>query len=96
MLIFGWIGGILSNLYNFPQIYHTYKIKSSKDLSIISLLFRFLSYVLFIIHAFIIDDPPLFWNTIISLIQLLIIIFQFYYYRNKNSSKKEENIDNVT
>ena len=74
MLLFGWIGGILSNIYNIPQIYHTYKIKSTKDLSILSILVRLVSYTFYIIHAIIIEDPPLLWNTIVSQIQVIIIL----------------------
>ena len=95
MLIFGWIGGVLSNVYNFPQIYHTYKMKSSKDLSLISMMFRFSSYIFYILHGFYISDPPLIWNTTASLIQLLIIIFQFYYYKKNNLPKKEQQINEI-
>ncbi len=83
MLIFGWIAGILSNIYNFPQIYHTFKTKSSKDLSISSILFRLTSYLFYIIHANVINDPPLLWNTIISFFQVLVIAFQYFYYKKK-------------
>lgn len=84
MLLFGWIGGILSNIYNVPQIYHTYKIKSSKDLSILSILVRLFSYTFYIIHANIIEDPPLLWNTIVSQIQVIIILIQYITYSKKS------------
>jgi uncharacterized protein with PQ loop repeat len=90
MLLFGWIAGILSNIYNVPQIYHTWKIKSSKDLSIISILFRLASYSFYIVHANIIKDPPLLWNTIISFFQVLVIAFQYFFYKY-NIDKNEEN-----
>lgn len=87
MLIFGWIGGILSNVYNIPQIYHTYKVKSSKDISKCSILFRMTSYIFYAIHAFIIKDPPLLYNTSISCLQLLIISFQYVYYGKQNQNE---------
>ena len=92
MLLFGWIGGILSNIYNVPQIYHTYKIKSSKDLSILSIIVRLFSYTFYIIHANIIKDPPLLFNTIISQIQVIIILIQYIIYSKKSieNNKIEE------
>lgn len=90
MLLFGWIAGILSNIYNIPQIYHTWKTKSSKDLSIISILFRLTSYIFYIIHANVIKDPPLFWNTILSFVQVIIMTIQYLIY------KKDEIKDEIT
>ena len=88
MLLFGWIAGILSNVYNIPQIYHTWKTKSSKDLSILSILVRLTSYIFYIIHANVIKDPPLFWNTILSVVHVIIIIIQYLIYK-KNEIKDE-------
>jgi len=95
MLIFGWLGGILSNIYNLPQIYHTYKTKSTKDLSICSLLFRLLSYLLYIIHANIIQDPPLLWNTIVSMFQVILIMIQYFLYNKNENSQNSQNIEIV-
>ena len=89
MLVFGWIGGILSNIYNIPQIYHTYKIKSTKDLSLLSIFVRLFSYTFYIIHAIIISDPPLLWNTIVSQIQVIIILIQYLIY-NKNKLENDK------
>ena len=86
VLVFGWIGGSLSVIYNIPQIYHTWKTKSSKDISIYSIFFRLTSYIFYIIHALIIKDPPLLWMTICSLLQVLLISFQYYSYSCKNST----------
>ena len=95
MLIFGWVAGVISNTYNLPQIYHTYKTKSTKDLSFASIFFRLLSYVLYIIHADIIKDPPLLWNTVVSTIQVIFIIIQYFMYRNNIKSKEIENIEEI-
>ena len=88
MLLFGWIAGILSNIYNIPQIYHTWKTKSSKDLYRMSILVRLTSYIFYIIHASVIKDPPLFWNTILSVVQVIIMIIQYLIYK-KNEIKDE-------
>lgn len=95
MLIFGWIAGIISNMYNLPQIYHTYKTKSTKDLSIFSILFRLLSYILYIIHANIIQDPPLLWNTIISSVQVIFIMIQYFIYSKNINVENSQNIEIV-
>jgi MtN3 and saliva related transmembrane protein len=93
MLLFGWIAGILSNIYNIPQIYHTWKTKSSKDISIISILFRLTSYIFYIIHAYIIKDPPLFWNTLLSFVQVIIITIQYFIYKKKEGGDTDINND---
>ena len=90
VLVFGWIGGSLSVIYNIPQIYHTWKTKSSKDISIYSIFFRLTSYIFYIIHALIIEDPPLLWMTLCSLIQVLLISFQYYIYSCKKKNEKNE------
>jgi len=95
MLVFGWLAGILSNIYNIPQIYHTYKTKSTKDISVIAILFRLSSYILYVIHANIIQDPPLLWNTMISFIQVIFIMIQYYIYRNVKIPETIETIEIV-
>lgn len=81
MLIFGWLGGGLSVVYNIPQIYHIYKNKSVGDISIYSLLVRLISYFFYIIHGYLIMDPPLLFMTLASLIQVLILSFQYFMYK---------------
>ena len=92
MLVFGWIGGSLSVIYNIPQIYHIYKIKSVGDISILSLIVRLISYTFYITHALIIKDPPLLWMTGFSLLQVLIICIQYYIYEHR--SKKISEVSN--
>lgn len=84
MLYFGWIGGGLSVTYNIPQIYYIWKTKTVEGISIYSLAVRIFSYFFYIIHGFIIKDPPLLWMTSISLLQVLIICVQYFLY---NSNK---------
>jgi len=83
MLIFGWIGGGLSVVYNIPQIHHIYKNKSVGDISVYSLLVRIISYIFYIIHGYLIMDPPVLFMTLASLLQVLIICLQYFIYRNK-------------
>jgi uncharacterized protein with PQ loop repeat len=82
MLIFGWIGGGLSVVYNIPQIYHTYKNKSVGDISIYSLLVRIISYLFYILHGYLIMDPPILFMTLASLLQVLIICVQYFIYKD--------------
>lgn len=82
MLIFGWIGGGLSVVYNIPQIYHIYKNKSVGDISIYSLLVRIISYLFYILHGYLIMDPPILFMTLASLLQVLIICVQYFIYKD--------------
>lgn len=82
MLIFGWIGGGLSVVYNIPQIYHIYKNKSVGDISVYSLLVRIISYLFYILHGYLIMDPPILFMTLASLLQVLIISVQYFIYKD--------------
>lgn len=78
--VFGWVGGGLSLLYNFPQMYHIWKRKTAKDLSMISLTVRLISYALYLTHGFLIGDEPLLYMTMGSMIQVTMIVCQKCYY----------------
>ena len=81
-LVFGWLAGAFSTAYNIPQIYLIYKRKSAKDISLNSLVIRIISYIFYIVHASIIEDPPLLYMTAAVLSQALIMSTQKFIYRN--------------
>ena len=85
-LIFGWLAGAFSTAYNIPQIYLIYKTKSAKDISLYSLIIRIISYVFYILHATMIEDPPLLYMTAAVLSQALIMSMQKFVYRNSKSA----------
>lgn len=81
--IFGWLGGGIALIYNIPQLYRNFKRKTCDDISQTSLFLRVVSYVLYIIHGWLIEDPPLLWMTLGGMIQIIIIWIQIIMYHGK-------------
>ena len=82
--IFGWFGGSIAVIYNIPQIYKNYKTKSCDDISQVSISMRILSYIFYIIHGIIINDPPLLWMTLIGCLQLILLWVQIIFYTKRS------------
>jgi len=80
-LIFGWIGTAITIAYKLPQMYTFYKEKSSKGISIISYGIQTSSYVLYGIHGYLIEDPPVLTVSSVSLVLNLILCCQYFYYK---------------
>lgn len=77
---FGWAGGALSVVQLLPQIRLLCRTKSGTQISRLALGIRVAGYVLYLIHASKIGDPPLFYMTLAGLILLGIIILQIVYF----------------
>lgn len=84
IIIFGWIAGCISVIYNIPQIYYTYKLKDVSSISGYSLCFKLTSGVLYIVHGYLINDTAGYVMTTISTSQTLITLFQYYLYNKPN------------
>ena len=80
MLIFGWVGGIINCLHSFPQMYKIIVTKSIRDISLTSLCIKLLAAVLYMVHGFLINDPPLLYMTLVCVIQYSVLIMQYKYY----------------
>ena len=76
----GWVGGVLSAVQLFPQILKLHRTQSAANLSPLSFAIRFTSYVCYIVHAFNIGDPPLFWMTLTGMLLLCVTIGQMVWY----------------
>ena len=80
MLIFGWIGGIINAFHVLPQMHKIYRRKSTKDISLYSLLIKLFAGITYTIHGIIINDPPLLYMTALMVVQYLFILGQYKYY----------------
>ena len=83
---FGWLGTTCTIIYKLPQIYKLYKSKTSKGLSIISYGIQTVSYVPYVVHGIIINDPPTFAMGLFSLILNIIICLQICFYKRYYNS----------
>ena len=82
-----WTANILGLLYNIPQIYHTYITKKVDDISLLSLILRFISSLLWSFYCvyFNLLDIGISWY--ITFISSLLII----YYKVRQQIMREIN-----
>jgi len=74
------IAPLLNSLQQIPQLYKTYSTKQVRDLSFESLLFMFISSVVWVLHGIIIWDPSLLISASISTCINLILLILFIRY----------------
>ena len=86
---FGWIASTLAIIYNIPQIYRIYKMKSTRDISTYGYIIKLLSYILYLTHGAIIKDPSALVCSAINLLQILTILAQIRYYKVQIITQKE-------
>lgn len=76
----GWAGGALSVVQLVPQIRLLCRTKSGTQISRAALSIRVCGYIMYLVHATNIGDPPLFFMTLVGLVLLSIIILQIVYF----------------
>jgi MtN3 and saliva related transmembrane protein len=81
--IYGWIASIITLIYKLPQIYKLYKRKTSKDISVLSLVIQSTGYIFYIIHSININDNPIMLMGSGALFQTLILILLWFFYKEK-------------
>jgi MtN3 and saliva related transmembrane protein len=93
--VFLVIANIINLFYNIPQMYRTYKCKSTKDFSTMFLLFRFIGNVIWVEYAVALGSFLMLLNNIVTVVSTLFI----GYYKIKEIHaerqlyKKQINID---
>tara|TARA_B100000700_G_C14707107_1_gene697307 strand:+ start:395 stop:703 length:309 start_codon:yes stop_codon:yes gene_type:complete len=88
--IFGWIASSITLLYKLPQIYKIVKTKSSKDLSMRSIVLQSLGYIFYILHGHTIKDLPILVMGSVALCENTICIFLHLKYRNNKKDETEQ------
>ncbi|MDG1436977.1 MAG: SemiSWEET family transporter [Rickettsiaceae bacterium] len=78
--IIGFMAAFTSTISLIPQIYRTYKLKSSYDLSYLMLLNFFVTSVLWIIYGVMITSMVVWGTNVIMLIFSIILLFLKYIY----------------
>ena len=85
--IFGWLSSLITFVYKIPQIYKLYKDKNADGLSLLSLNIQGFGYILYSLHGYFNDDPPILWGMMPPFVQNCIIIGMVIYYNKYNSSR---------
>lgn len=86
----GWLGGFLSAVQLLPQIVRLHRTRSAGDLSRWSFVIRLAAYGCYLVHGRNIQDPPLFWMTLMGTVLLCVTIGQMAWYSSKKPEKPEE------
>ena len=82
-IFYGWVANIIFIIAQLSQIYHTFLVKKTKDISYI-LQFLWLSgNVLYTVYGYINWSSVIFYGNLITSIAMLINIFQKIYYDRK-------------
>ena len=81
--MYGWVAGACSLLQKLPQIYLVYCRKSARDISGWMLGVQVVGLVLYVIHAWQIDDPPLLYACVGILAQCAVLVGQKAWYHRR-------------
>ena len=92
--IFGWIASSITLLYKLPQIYKIVKSKSSKDLSMRSIVLQSAGYIFYIVHGFTVKDLPILVMGSVALCENTVCMFLHLKYRNNREDETEQNPSN--
>ena len=89
--IFGYLGGIMVCIQEVPQFIKIIRTKSTDDLSIIGLILRCISGIIWFIYGFLLMELPiLLCNSIYTTLGFIILIFKIHYdKKNKNKNKNK-------
>ena len=71
--IVGYIGAVFLSLLLLPQVYQTYKMKKSDQISYIFVILEILTSITFIIYGVFIDSVPIIVANNISLISGILL-----------------------
>ena len=80
--VFGWIASSITIIYKLPQIYKLYNTKSSKDLSILSIIIQTFGYIFYAIHGWIIQDLPVLFMGTVAFVENVIMGIMYFWYKN--------------
>ena len=89
--IYGHIAGVLTISTMLPQLFHTWRTKSTRDLSMIMLIINQISGIFWVIYSLSTYNIVLFiYDTSASIISFFMIcskIYFDYYYSNETASE---------
>jgi MtN3 and saliva related transmembrane protein len=92
--IFLVIANIINLFYNIPQMYKTYKCKSTKDFSSLFLLLRIIGNLIWVEYAIEINSMLMLINNIVTIISSLFIgYYKFIEIKNNKLNNKLNNIE---
>ena len=86
--IYGHIAGVLTISTMIPQLFHTWKIKSTRDLSMLMLLIHQISGIFWVVYALSTYNVVLFiYDTTASIINFVMICSKIYFdYHRENTT----------
>ncbi|MDR1112853.1 MAG: hypothetical protein LBL18_03740 [Bacteroidales bacterium] len=80
---FGTVAFLLSCIGLIPQIWKSFKTKSTEDISILMLINYLVCSVCWIVYGCYVKSHPVIWSNVAMLVTSFISIVQKYYYDRK-------------
>ena len=93
--VFGYLGGFMLVVTLIPQVYHTYKTKKIRDLSLLFILFQIITCILFLVYGALLVELPLLIANSIVMFQQLLLLYAKMFFKNENTNKIIPNIPDV-
>ena len=84
----GYCGSFLISINLIPQIYHIYKIKNVKSISIISYFLNIFSAIFMIAYGVLINKFPIIISNSMILIFSVIMLFLKYLYKEEHENNE--------
>lgn len=72
--LLGLLGGTLTTVSFFPQVFKTWKTKSTKDVSLVMFLLLTVGIMIWIVYGFLIGSLPIIVSNSVSFILSLVIL----------------------
>lgn len=84
------IANILNLVYNIPQMWKTYKLKTTRDISGWFLILRTITSILWILYSFYISNFQYLFASLITIIATLFVGYYKILEKNKEVNEEEE------
>lgn len=72
--LLGLLGGTLTTVSFFPQVFKTWKTKSTKDVSLVMFLLLTVGIMIWIVYGFLIGSLPIIVSNSVSFVLSLVIL----------------------
>lgn len=93
--IFIWIANGIGFIYNFPQVYHTYKTKKTADISSMFIILRSVASIMWIFYCSYFFMPDVLVSWIITFSSNMVIVYYKYVYRHHNDDHHSDTQNSI-
>lgn len=88
----GYIGGFLLIITLLPQIYHTFKTKQTRDISLLFMILEIVTCIFFFTYGIIINENPLIMANGVVLFELFSLLYAKLRFIDNKETIKDKSI----